>query len=58
MTREQYEIIRESLLEDIEKIQQMFADDLMTGETADYEERAIYEQLAELERDYTEQTNC
>lgn len=58
MTKEQYELLLEAFYEDIEEIRDAYDAEKINGETADREEREVWEQIRELEREYTETNNC
>lgn len=58
MTKEQYEFLMGELEIDLERVHLKYDNGELNGEHADLQERRIYEEMAELERDYTEQQNC
>jgi len=55
MTREQYEFLMAELEIDLERVQLKYDNGDLNGEHADMQERRIYEEMCELERDFTEQ---
>jgi len=55
MTKDQYELLLEAFREDLQQVEIDYAMARITGEQADYRVRRIYDEIEELDRQYTEQ---
>lgn len=58
MTKQQYEFLMTELEIDLERIEIKYQNGELNGEHADLQTRRVYEEMMELEREYTEQNNC
>ena len=55
MTLDQYEFLMEALNEDLESVRKAYESGELNGEHADYQERRIFDEMAEVELEWQSQ---